>query len=530
MWESERKNRFQTPFTRYILLFTIYIAEAKMRRLTVLFYLVFASIVSAQQWEIPITVTDGNNTFELRFGIHPEATDTFDVGLDQKAPPPPPSGNFDSRWKPTGDGSDDLFTDIRNNVIEEKVFILTYQPESGFGPVVLHWDAGMLSDLGTFSIIDNINGLLFSPLDMTTVDSLNISSGGGVLNFGIRIVVNPAGGELSRPEADFSFDNDIGRIPFEVNFTDQSSDTDGEISSWLWNFGDGTTATEQKPIHAYQKSGTYAVNLIVTDNDQLSDTANAEVPIVVLPEYAELISYMDLTNREPVIDEEITVSIVADMSSFGDEFALGSFTGSLKWDPEIIQYTGHSGLQSGFTGVVNEENSLQGQIIFNGIHPSGVRDTITLIDLNYEIINSSAEPSVLDLDYSSMALALNYKEIMPFIRVQDDTIQTVTSIETDNSFPKYFSLNQNYPNPFNPETMVTFSVKNAGRIDLKVYDINGCLIKNLITNKEFAPGNHAVKWDGTDRHQHPVSSGYYFYNLTTENGEFSAVKKMLLIR
>jgi PKD repeat protein len=53
-----------------------------------------------------------------------------------------------------------------------------------------------------------------------------------------------------------------------VNFTDQST---GEITSWLWDFGDGLTSTEQNPTHIYSDSGTYTVSLAVTDPEG-SDT------------------------------------------------------------------------------------------------------------------------------------------------------------------------------------------------------------------------------------------------------------------
>ena len=48
-------------------------------------------------------------------------------------------------------------------------------------------------------------------------------------------------------------------------FTDQSTST-LTISSWLWNFGDGSTSTLQNPTHSYASSGTYAVTLTVTNS------------------------------------------------------------------------------------------------------------------------------------------------------------------------------------------------------------------------------------------------------------------------
>ena len=53
----------------------------------------------------------------------------------------------------------------------------------------------------------------------------------------------------------------------EISFTDNSTDIDGEIISWLWNFGDGTNSTQKNPTHTYPDNGTYTLILQVTDDD-----------------------------------------------------------------------------------------------------------------------------------------------------------------------------------------------------------------------------------------------------------------------
>jgi hypothetical protein len=60
--------------------------------------------------------------------------------------------------------------------------------------------------------------------------------------------------------ADFTADVLSGSAPLTVSFTDQSC---GPITSWQWNFGDGSTSTEQNPSHTY-KAGTHTVSLTVT--------------------------------------------------------------------------------------------------------------------------------------------------------------------------------------------------------------------------------------------------------------------------
>jgi len=58
-----------------------------------------------------------------------------------------------------------------------------------------------------------------------------------------------------------------------------SSDPDDDALSYLWNFGDGQTSTEENPTHVYTKTGKYVVTLTVTDKDGLSDDASVTISI-----------------------------------------------------------------------------------------------------------------------------------------------------------------------------------------------------------------------------------------------------------
>ena len=60
-----------------------------------------------------------------------------------------------------------------------------------------------------------------------------------------------------------------------------STDPDGTIVSYAWDFGDGTTGTGATPTHAYSAAGVYTVTLTVTDNDGLTASATTTATIVV---------------------------------------------------------------------------------------------------------------------------------------------------------------------------------------------------------------------------------------------------------
>ncbi|MCA9566145.1 MAG: PKD domain-containing protein, partial [Myxococcales bacterium] len=73
-------------------------------------------------------------------------------------------------------------------------------------------------------------------------------------------------------------------IELTCNFTDGSTDADGTIVSWAWNFGDLATSSDQSPSHTYAEGGDFTVTLTVTDDsgatDEATETASPnDVPV-----------------------------------------------------------------------------------------------------------------------------------------------------------------------------------------------------------------------------------------------------------
>ena len=88
--------------------------------------------------------------------------------------------------------------------------------------------------------------------------------------------------------------------------------------------------------------------------------------------------------------------------------------------------------------------------------------------------------------------------------------------------PETYSLSQNYPNPFNPTTKINFAIPKQGFVNLKVYDILGRVVKNLISEVKAA-GYYSVDFNASE-----LSSGVYFYKVDV-NG-FTDVKRMVLVK
>jgi hypothetical protein len=90
-----------------------------------------------------------------------------------------------------------------------------------------------------------------------------------------------------------------------------------------------------------------------------------------------------------------------------------------------------------------------------------------------------------------------------------------------------YSLGQNYPNPFNPATQITYSLKQDADVTVKVYDMLGTEVANLV-NEPKPAGNYEVSFYANN-----LASGVYIYRITaSKNGIvlFTNSKRMLLLK
>jgi PKD repeat protein len=83
------------------------------------------------------------------------------------------------------------------------------------------------------------------------------------------------------PAADFSAAPVEGYLPLEVSFTDLSH---YDPTSWVWDFGDGQTSTEQNPTHAYSVVGTHTVSLTVSNETGSETKTKADYITVFFPD------------------------------------------------------------------------------------------------------------------------------------------------------------------------------------------------------------------------------------------------------
>ena len=103
---------------------------------------------------------------------------------------------------------------------------------------------------------------------------------------------------------------------------------------------------------------------------------------------------------------------------------------------------------------------------------------------------------------------------------------SLTKSNTDTKFPTVVpnkvALGQNYPNPFNPTTTFSFSLREEGRVSLKIYNITGQVITTLVDGNRSS-GVHKILFDASE-----LPGGLYFYTLKTR--EKIETRKLILLK
>ena len=268
-------------------------------------------------------------------------------------------------------------------------------------------------------------------------NNLNTISGFENGAFLIRAIgtKNTGGGGNQNPNAVATVSKTQAEVNEIINFDASQSTDDGQITQYLWNFGDGTTSNQKSTTHSYSQANTYNYSLTVTDN--LGATGQVTGQIIISDNSNNLVTVNPASGSiQPGGSETVTLTLNAQSISEGT-----------------------------YTGQVN--------------------------------VNTNG---------GNFTIPVNY----------------LVDVEQTSFLPSEFSLSQNYPNPFNPNTIIEFSLPKASEVSLKIYDMLGKEIVNLVEEQKSA-GKYKIDFDASS-----LSSGIYFYKLDANN--YSQSRKMLLLK
>ena len=184
----------------------------------------------------------------------------------------------------------------------------------------------------------------------------------------------------------------------------------------------------------------------------------------------------------------------------------------------------------------------------NGDTEVNVLDVLAVVNIVLgAVVPTEAQAWAADMDGNGAvnivdAVMLVNEGILGLGRCADVTPEVVkyfSSLESELTAPEYarlmelvkgvgaavpsgYTLAQNYPNPFNPETEIAFGLPEAAVVRLKVYNVLGQEVAELV-NGTMEAGHHRVTWNASD-----LPSGVYFYCI--KSNEFTATRRMVLMR
>ncbi|MGE5683043.1 MAG: T9SS type A sorting domain-containing protein [Bacillota bacterium] len=180
--------------------------------------------------------------------------------------------------------------------------------------------------------------------------------------------------------------------------------------------------------------------------------------------------------------------------------------------------------QKGMCGSrMNFNNAVKMQLHFNDQQLKAGNFNKNTIKVKYWDNNTSTWTAINNtvLNSSNNTVSFSQNSAGSFLILTAET--NITEVEElKGGLPERYFLDQNYPNPFNPTTVITYQIPKAGMVTLKVYDILGKVVAELVNQNQNA-GSYSVKFGAEN-----LSSGIYIYEL--RSGEFLQSRKMTVIK
>ena len=334
-------------------------------------------------------------------------------------------------------------------------------------------------------------GFTFSSAGTFNVFLTVTDNDGGTNTTSQNVTVVDNGGDNNPPLASFTF----SASALTADFTDTSSDTDGSVVAWSWDFGGDGTSTSQNPSHTFSGDGTFNVSLTVTDNEGATGTTSQNVTV------------SSGGGASTMHIEAITTAITRGAGGVGNveaTFLIHDSNGNPVADATVSGTFGGD-LTGSDTGVTNGS----GEVVLTSeqfsSRPSDLgicADNVTHGSLTYDAAQNS------DTSFDCGTAGPN--------------AGIANQVET----PDSFTLHPNFPNPFNPTTEIRFSLEESGPVRISVFNALGQEVR-VLAEGSYDWGEHSVTWDGTDNAGANMPTGTYLYQLRFNNRTYTRTMTMI---
>jgi len=530
-------------------------------------------------WLVNLTATHVSETLDLQFGVHPLATDGIDTGLGEtELPPIPPAGSLDVRFTGPELGNG-VYKDLRNEGCPIE-YIIDIQRATG-DDILLTWDS--LSELEGFLVLqDTVTGELIN-IDMKETTQYTINNTGitqikitfyscrwerayssrwNIASVPMEIEDMSVGSIFPTALSVFEYNRGYQQVNtletgkgYWINLPDELNDTtygckSNEISvcfSEGWSILGSlcrqvsVSEIEQDPMNNILSIFGYNGNqyvevypggtgIIETGQGYWLNLAQAGCLTLRLsdsvskPVIAE--SY-----EEKVRDHSLEIPLTFE-TKHGSKSLSFFISGEYTNTREINRYfelppAPPSGI---FDARIAMENTNGLRSVLIDEHEKFESDIVVFfgdgdeeVTLRWDTRGLEAGRYVLSVGTRNVDMAMADK-----LEVNGSISQLRFAYSgSGRSDITAYSLSANYPNPFNPETVISYSVKAPGLVDLTIFNILGQEVRKLVGETQQA-GIYTTMWDGRNDSGELVSGGLYLYQLKVN--DFVETKKMLLMK
>lgn len=315
----------------------------------------------------------------------------------------------------------------------------------------------------------------------------------------------------------------------------------GNVSSPTWTSKNGSklgpnsypgfSGTVFEPIDAYKGDlarGHMYMSVRYFMEDSGWSSSNGTNKAELLPWYANLLyswSVLDTVSQKEIDRNNAVYGIQKNRNPFIDHPEYAAEIWKTSMAPAVVS--------------IKEVNSSSILIDFSRYLDSTVAVTTQNFIIDHSIGNPSSigwgvnsDVSKILIKVPALATGTTYSiELKNLKSINDvamnDTVVTfktsgVSGINDKEEIPQGFVLNQNYPNPFNPATVISWQLAISCFTSLKVYDVLGNEVAELVNNFLEA-GNYEVEFNASS-----LSNGIYFYRLTVGNKH--ELRKMVMLK
>jgi len=200
-----------------------------------------------------------------------------------------------------------------------------------------------------------------------------------------QAIVPPSPPVNNPPTAAFTYSPSSPTTDDTIQFTDQSTDNDGTIVSWYWDFGDGLTGTSQNQTYKYSRAGTYTVTLTVTDNGGLTDNHSGSITVSA-PVVRESVN-LSVSPSSSTLESGQSTTLVASLSDInhaplsGKIITWSATAGSFSTTTSTTNSSGQASVTYTAPTIDNQEATVAITVFFAGdnIYNSGYGGLICTI-------------------------------------------------------------------------------------------------------------------------------------------------------